>query len=73
MNRIYCSGPLFCPEEIAGMASIASVLEQEGFSTFLPQRDGLERFLMPLVNTPLNNNFLNIRDSINRAVFALDV
>ena len=73
MKRIYCSGPLFCPEEIAGMASIASVLEQEGFSTFLPQRDGLERFLMPLVNTPLNNNFLNIRDSINRAVFALDV
>lgn len=73
MKRIYCSGPLFCPEEIAGMASISDILEQAGLSTFLPQRDGLERFVMPLVNTPLNSNFLGARDIINKAIFALDV
>ncbi|HHO77088.1 MAG TPA: nucleoside 2-deoxyribosyltransferase [Deltaproteobacteria bacterium] len=73
MKRVYSSGPLFCPEEIAGMASIAEVLEKAGFDTFLPHRDGLERFVMPLVNTPVNNNFLGVRDIINKAIFALDV
>jgi nucleoside 2-deoxyribosyltransferase len=74
MNRvIYCSGPLFCPEETAGMSAIARVLEDAGFSTFLPHRDGIERFVMGLVNTPLNNNFLKMRERIDRAIFALDV
>ena len=27
-KRIYCSGPLFCPEELAGMAAIAETLEK---------------------------------------------
>ena len=72
MKYVYCSGPLFCPEEIAGMTAIATVLEQAGFGTFVPHRDGLERFVMSLVNTPLNNNILGARDKINAAIFALD-
>lgn len=72
MKYVYCSGPLFCPEEIAGMSAIATVLEQAGFGTFVPHRDGLERFVMGLVNTPLNNNILGARDTINAAIFALD-
>jgi len=72
MKYVYCSGPLFCPEEIAGMTAIATVLEQAGFGTFVPHRDGLERFVMGLINTPLNNNILGARDTINAAIFALD-
>ena len=63
---------MFCPEEIAGMTAIATVLEQAGFGTFVPHRDGLERFVMGLVNTPLNNNIFKARNAINTAIFALD-
>lgn len=28
MARLYCSGPLFCVEEVGGMTAIANVLEQ---------------------------------------------
>jgi len=29
---IYCSGPLFCPEEIGGMTAIANALEAAGYA-----------------------------------------
>lgn len=54
------------------MNAIATVLEQAGFGTFLPHRDGLERFITGIVNTPLNNNLLGARDAVNKAIFALD-
>lgn len=54
------------------MTAISTVLEQAGFGTFLPHRDGLERFVMGLVNTPLNNNIFKARDAVNAAIFALD-
>ena len=73
MKYIYCSGPLFCPEEIAGMSAMARILEDAGFATFLPHRDGIERLVMGLVNTPLNTNFLGSREIIDKAIFALDV
>ena len=73
MKNVYCSGPLFCPEEIAGMNAIAKVLEDAGFGTFLPHRDGLERYVLSFLNTPLNINLLGLRDKIDRAIFAVDV
>ena len=76
MNKnksVYCSGPLFCPEEIGGMTAIANVFEKAGYSTFLPHRDGVEPYVLPMVNSPLNINILNIRALIDRAIFALDV
>jgi nucleoside 2-deoxyribosyltransferase len=73
MKYIYCSGPLFCPEETAGMAAIAKVLEDVGFTTFLPQRDGIERFVTRLINTPLNTNIFGSRRNMDKAIFALDV
>jgi len=73
VKAVYCSGPLFCPEEIASMNAIAGVLEEAGFDTFLPHRDGLERFVMPFLNTPLSADILGMRERIDRAVFALDV
>jgi nucleoside 2-deoxyribosyltransferase len=38
--RIYCAGPLFNPSERAEMEMLAEALEQAGFRTFLPHRDG---------------------------------
>src|SRR5438046_978924 len=42
MTKVYCAGPLFNEGERVEMLEIASTLEHGGFSTFLPQRDGLE-------------------------------
>jgi nucleoside 2-deoxyribosyltransferase len=68
---IYCSGPLFCPEEQGGMAALARALEDAGYGTFLPQRDGLEAYLLRFVDSPLNVRLL--RGRIDAAIFALDV
>ncbi len=73
MKYVYCSGPLFCPEETAGMAAIAKVLEDAGFKTFLPQRDGIERFVSRFINTPLNVDIFGSRRNMDKAIFALDV
>ena len=70
---IYCSGPLFCPEEIGGMTAIAGVLEQKGYATFLPHRDGLEAHVMKFLNSPLGMNVLKSRQVVDRLIFALDV
>jgi nucleoside 2-deoxyribosyltransferase len=74
-KRIYCSGPLFCPEERAGMSRLAGVLEGAGYLTFLPQRDGLETAVMAAMDllgagaTALPP----VSRLVSRAIFALDV
>lgn len=73
IRRVYCAGPLFCPEETASMNAIARVLEDAGLETFLPHRDGIERFVVPFLNSPLSADILGIRERIDRAIFALDV
>jgi len=72
---VYCSGPLFCPEELGVMGSIARALEDAGVKTFLPQRDGVEAFVMNQVDAPLANAwiFKPIQTLVNKAVFALDI
>jgi nucleoside 2-deoxyribosyltransferase len=72
---IYCSGPLFCPEEKLGMEAVAKTLESAGYKTFLPQRDGLEPFVMGLANDPrvTNKAFRQINSLVHRAIFALDI
>jgi len=70
---VYCSGPLFCPEEIGGMTAISRCLEASGLGTFLPHRDGIEAYVMPWVNSPVNVSFLPVRALMDRAIFALDV
>lgn len=69
---VYCSGPLFCPEEIGGMTAIAEVLEKTGYSTFVPHRDGLEYYLMGQVNSPMADLPVP-KKLISRIVFSLDV
>ncbi|MEN6474641.1 MAG: nucleoside 2-deoxyribosyltransferase [Syntrophaceae bacterium] len=72
---VYCSGPLFCPEELGVMRSIAQTLEDAGYQTFLPQRDGVEAFVMNQVDAPLANAwiFKPLQILVNKAVFALDI
>jgi nucleoside 2-deoxyribosyltransferase len=72
-NRIYCSGPLFCAEEVGGMSAIAKVLEAAGFQTFLPHRDGLEAYVMRFGNSSLSSTIPAIRTRVDYAIFALDV
>lgn len=72
-KRIYCSGPLFCAEEIGGMSAIANTLEQAGFTTFLPHRDGLEGYVMRFENVAMPSMLSGIRSRIDYAIFALDV
>jgi len=72
-NRIYCSGPLFCAEEVGGMNAIAKVLEDAGFQTFLPHRDGLEAFIMRFGNSSFPSTVSTIRTCVDYAIFSLDV
>jgi nucleoside 2-deoxyribosyltransferase len=72
-NRIYCSGPLFCAEEIGGMSAIASVLEDSGFQTFLPHRDGLEAYVTRFGNSSFLSTISAIRTRVDYAIFSLDV
>jgi nucleoside 2-deoxyribosyltransferase len=72
-NRIYCSGPLFCAEEVGGMNAIAKVLEDAGLQTFLPHRDGLEAYIMRIGNSSLASTISAIRTRADYAIFSLDV
>lgn len=71
--RIYCSGPLFCAEEVGGMSAIAKVLEDSGFQTFLPHRDGLEKYVMRFSKPSLLSAISGIRRHVDYAIFSLDV
>src|SRR5512145_1168661 len=72
-HRIYCSGPVFCAEEIGGMNALAKVLEEAGFQTFLPHRDGLESYVLRFSNSSFLSTVFPIRKRIDYAIFALDV
>lgn len=71
--RVYCSGPLFCPEEIGGMQVIAQAVEAAGMETFLPHRDGLEPYVLRYGNLPIPAFAAGIREGVDYAIFSLDV
>lgn len=71
--RIYCAGPLFNPSERAEMEMLAETLEQAGFMTFLPHRDG---FLFGAVVADLVKTGYSLDVAqwmVRQAIFALDV
>lgn len=72
-DRIYCAGPLFNAKEQEEMLGLAKALESEGFSTFLPQRDGLE--LSPCAEALAERGVDKAAAAllVARAIFALDV
>ena len=71
---VYCAGPQYSPEESNGMLEIASLLEKNGFYTYLSRRDGLEYLILQLKNNPdvepaQLNDFLT---TMNKIAFALE-
>ena len=46
MKKVYFAGPMFCKSEKDYNAAVAAMLEDAGYSVFLPQRDGNEAALM---------------------------
>ena len=75
LKKVYCSGPLFCPAELQTMAEIADVFEGRGYRAYLPQRDGVEAFVMNMVDDVVGNAFIfkPFNRMVNKAVFALDI
>jgi nucleoside 2-deoxyribosyltransferase len=71
--RIYCAGPLFNDIEQQEMKAIAEALENAGYDTFLPQRDGLE--LANLLECAKKKNISHEEASIllSKAIFSLDI
>jgi nucleoside 2-deoxyribosyltransferase len=71
--HIYCAGPLFNPSERAEMEMLAEALEQGGFKTFLPHRDGF--IFGAIVPDLVRAGYpLNVAQWMARqAIFALDV
>jgi nucleoside 2-deoxyribosyltransferase len=74
-SPVYCAGPMFSVADKWEQERIASTLEASGYTTFLPQRDGIEvGEVMHLVNNPLLEGAIadEITHEVRRWVFALD-
>jgi len=73
MQKVYCAGPLFNKKEQEEMAEISTVLGNNGFNTFLPQRDGLELIKISDLLEKLNFSKEEINPLLARAIFSLDI
>ena len=47
-EKVYCSGPLFCPSEIREMNKIKEATEEKNLKIYLPHRDGTESMMADL-------------------------
>lgn len=72
-HTVYCAGPLFNAKEREEMADLASALENAGFGTFLPQRDGLELTVCVKALTRKGLKHKRAAQMVGKAIFALDV
>jgi nucleoside 2-deoxyribosyltransferase len=73
---IYCSGPMFDPGDLYDMLQVADTLEAAGYTTYLPQRDGLEiGKAMDLLKNPLVEAtfFTRAVTAIMQAGFCMDM
>lgn len=62
--RIYLAGPLFCQGERVFNLQLTGLLEQEGYSVFLPQRDGVQ------CDQPPYNEMTG--EALGKAIFKFD-
>jgi len=71
---VYCSGSQYSLEERDGMLQMATMLEANGYETYLPFRDGFEFRVWQLVKDPGidHNQKVGILDISNQVTFALD-
>ncbi len=76
-SPVYCSGPMFSVGDLNEQAQVAATLEAANFTTYLPQRDGIEvGKVMGDINSGLDlpmSEILEIMTFVRKIVFALDV
>jgi len=75
-SPVYCSGPMFSIGDKREQHAVAKSLEGAGFTTYLPQRDGIEvGRVMALVNHPFIEGPIadDIMLQVRKWVFALDM
>lgn len=75
-SPVYCSGPMFSIGDKREQHAVAKSLEAAGFTTYLPQRDGIEvGRVMALVNHPFIEGPIadDIMLKVRKWVFALDM
>lgn len=73
---VYCSGPMFSVGDLWEQQNVAAVLEGGGYSTYLPQRDGLEvgKLMALLLDPQISSETGQIALSIVRKVtYSLDI
>jgi nucleoside 2-deoxyribosyltransferase len=75
-SPVYCSGPMFSEGDKFEQSEVAAALESAGFTTYLPQRDGIEvERIMHLVDHPILEGYIadKIMLEVRKWVFALDI
>ncbi|HXN39378.1 MAG TPA: nucleoside 2-deoxyribosyltransferase [Solirubrobacteraceae bacterium] len=75
-SPVYCSGPMFSVGDKWEQQAVAGALEKAGYTTYLPQRDGIEvGRIMQLVDHPLLRGAIGdkIIAEVRKWVFALDM
>jgi len=73
MPKIYCAGPLFNNKEQEEMAEISNILENKGFKTFLPQRDGIELSKLFDHIYSIISSLEKAKKILEKAIFSLDI
>jgi nucleoside 2-deoxyribosyltransferase len=74
---VYIAGPMFSVADLGEQLNIATALEAAGYTTYLPQRDGIEvAAVMGDVNANLNlpaSEVESIFTFVRKIVFAMDI
>jgi nucleoside 2-deoxyribosyltransferase len=75
-SPVYCSGPMFSAADLWQQQTLAATLQDGGYTTYLPQRDGIEvGRVMALINTPVFEATIasKLMLLVRQIVFALDM
>lgn len=76
-SPVYCCGPMFSKPDLSQQLRIARALEGAGFSTYVPQRDGIEvARVMNNIRKPLFHDLdtaVLVMETARKLVFALDI
>lgn len=73
-SPVYLSGPMFSAADLWQQQLIADTLEGAGFSTYLPQKDGIEvGTLMKSINGINDPTVLKLIQFVREIVFAMDM
>ncbi|HUC06219.1 MAG TPA: hypothetical protein VL961_12515 [Acidimicrobiales bacterium] len=76
-SPVYVAGPMFSVADLQEQLNVATTLENAGYTTYLPQRDGIEvAAVMADVNANLNlkpDEIADVFTFVRKIVFALDI